>query len=223
MSEKTNNSLILAILGGSFMIAAAIIFYAVINSPNNLARVDSAPYQEPNSIIENINLDDDPVLGDENAPVTLVEFSDYQCGYCRRHFQETLPKLYENYIKTGKVKMVFRDAANLGQKSIELANAASCAQYLKDDQTYYKIHNAIYSGIKSNDDLTAIAVDSGIDKNEYLSCLQNMDMQEEVINDTEESRAYGVSGTPTFFINGEKLVGAQPYEVIAEVIESKLK
>ncbi len=224
MSEQNNTSLIIAVLVGCFAIALSIIFYAI-----NIQGVPaSEQVQEVNKVKvekeynEKEAMDDDPVLGSMDAPVTLIEFSDYRCGYCRRHFEQTLPLIKEEYIDTGKVKMVFRDAANLGPQSVYLANAASCAQKLQDDEAYYAVHAAIYSGITNEDGLVTVAKNLGMDSETYRACLSNLEQQTEVLLDTKAAKDYGVQGTPGFLVNGELISGAQSFDVFKQFIEAEL-
>src|SRR3990167_3005650 len=84
---------------------------------------------------------EDFVLGDQNAPVTIIEYGDYQCPFCGKFFKETEPTLRENYIKTGKVKFVYRDFAFLGQESLWAANAAQCAG---EQGKFWEYHDYLY-------------------------------------------------------------------------------
>lgn len=214
--NKNNNAIIISILIGCFAIALSIIFYALKTTPSDSP---SNPTAEP---IE-ISIDDDAVLGDPDAPITLVEFSDYNCSYCKRHFNNTLPLIKKKYIDTGKVKMVFRDAAYFGQNSIALANAASCAQQIGGDEAYYKIHSEIFSGNKNLENLILAGSDYGLDKEKFSNCVKNNEQMQEVLYDSQDARKYGVDGTPGFFINGIKVSGAVPFNNFEQIIESELR
>lgn len=214
--NKNNNAIIISILIGCFAIALSIIFYALKTTPSDSP---SNPTAEP---IE-ISIDDDAVLGDPDAPITLVEFSDYNCSYCKRHFNNTLPLIKKKYIDTGKVKMVFRDAAYFGQNSIALANAASCAQQIGGDEAYYKIHSEIFSGNKNLENLILAGSDYGLDKEKFSNCVKNNEQMQEVLYDSQDARKYGVDGTPGFFINGVKVSGAVPFNNFEQIIESELR
>lgn len=214
--NKNNNAIIISILIGCFAIALSIIFYALKTTPSDSP---SNPTTEP---IE-ISIDDDAVLGDPDAPITLVEFSDYNCSYCKRHFNNTLPLIKKKYIDTGKVKMVFRDAAYFGQNSIALANAASCAQQIGGDEAYYKIHSEIFSGNKNLENLILAGSDYGLDKEKFSNCVKNNEQMQEVLYDSQDARKYGVDGTPGFFINGIKVSGAVPFNNFEQIIESELR
>lgn len=216
--NQNNNALIIAILVGCFSIAAAIIFYAATISKGNTT--DNQVAQAP--VVQEVSTDDDAVLGDKNAPVTIVEFSDYNCGYCKRHFNETLPLIKEKYIDTGKVKLVFRDAAFFGESSIQLANAASCAQKFGGDEAYYELHGQIYSGNKDLEALIAYGKSIGLPEDEFNNCVKNNENLNEVLKDTQDAKSYGVKGTPGFFVNGENISGAMPFSEFERIIEKQL-
>lgn len=99
------------------------------------------------------SVDDDPVLGDKGAPVTIIEFSDYECPFCKRHFLQTFPSLKTNYIDTGKVKLVFRDFIAVPSHNPAATTEAVAAQCVKDqkgDEAYFKFHDEIYSKTTAN-------------------------------------------------------------------------
>lgn len=179
--------------------------------------------------------DDDAVLGDPNAPVTIVEFSDYQCPFCRKFWTDTLPQLKEEYIDTGRAKLVYRDypVEQLHPAAQFSAEAAECAREKGGDAAYYKMHDKIFEeqnildgGQKdspvtrtvqySESDVKAWAKEIGYDID---SCLDSGKYEAEVIKDLNDG---GQIGTPTFFINGIKLEGAQPYAAFKQVIDNAL-
>lgn len=102
-----------------------------------------------------VSIDDDAVLGDPNAPVTLIEFSDFECPYCKRNFTNTMPSIIKDYIDTGKVKYVFRDMIAVtahNPVATTEAIAANCAKKLGGDKEYYQMHDYIYQNTKTNGD-----------------------------------------------------------------------
>jgi len=182
-----------------------------------------------------VSLDDDPVKGNPNAPVTVIEFSDFQCPFCSRFFQQTLPLIEENYIDTGKIKFVYKD---LPLDSLHPnARAAHIAAECADEQgKFWKYHDVLFkkqpqwSNLASSElqnKFTEFATDMGLKAASFESCLQSPNIADEVNKDTLEAASYGATGTPTFFIGNEedgfvKLVGAQPYQTFQAVIDSKL-
>tara|TARA_Y100000031_G_scaffold154983_1_gene204324 strand:+ start:148 stop:852 length:705 start_codon:yes stop_codon:yes gene_type:complete len=177
----------------------------------------------PPSPTVDVSVDDDPMKGKKNAPVTIIEFSDFQCPYCKKVFSETLPLLEKEYIDTGKVKFVYRDYPlpfhPLAQKTAE---AAECA----DEQVkFWEYHDTIFENQDSLsvENLKSWAQDLGLDSEEFDQCLDSGEMASEVKKDMEEGQKYGVRGTPAFFINGKLLSGAQPYVAFQREIEAALQ
>ena len=169
-----------------------------------------------------VSMDDDTVKGDKNAKVTIIEFSDFQCPFCGKFYSQTLPLIEENYIKTGKVKLVYRDfPLSFHQNAQKAAEAAECA----DEQgKFWEYHNTIYDNQNTLDinNLKQYAANLNLDTSKFESCLDSGKMTSEVQKDLKDGQSYGVEGTPAFFINGIPLSGAQPYQVFEQVIESQL-
>ena len=182
-------------------------------------------------------IDNDAILGDKNAPVTIIEFGDYQDPFSRKFWTETFYKLKRNYIDTGKVKLVFRDLPlNSIHPSAQIASeAAECIREKGGDAAYYEYHNKLFeeqnkldSGNKSGPvtktvyfnifDLKKWAKDLGYD---IENCLNNGTFAREVIQDLTDGDAMGIFGVPTFFINGRKIEGAYPYAKFEKVIEEE--
>ena len=194
--------------------------------------------QQPTTGITSV--DDDPVLGDKNAPVTIVEFSDYECPFCKRHFDETLPQLIKNYIDTGTAKLVYRDLplSFHDPMATKEAVAANCAREQGGDSTYFQYHDEIFTRTKSNGnglseaDLTTIATAVGLDLDTFNTCLVDPAQEEEVKKDLADAGKAGATGTPSFVvgkstsngeINGDLVVGAQPYAAFQAVIDPLLE
>jgi len=182
-----------------------------------------------------VSLDDDPFKGNPNAPVTIVEFSDFQCPFCLRFFDQTLPLIEENYINTGKVKLVYKDLPldNLHPNARPVHIAAECA----DEQgKFWEYHDVLFEKqsewqrLSSSDLQTTLvqyADDFGLQTASFEACLSSPEMADEVNADFLQAASYGATGTPTFFIGNEKdgfikLVGAQPYAAFQRAIDSQL-
>lgn len=187
---------------------------------------ETNPSDELNLEFVSVSEDDDAIKGDPDAPVTIIEFSDFQCPYCARFAVQTLPLLTQNYIDTGKVKLVYRDFPIPSHAQAALAAEANECVGQESDDLYFQMHDRIFAGVQEwsyNGDAEEILIgyanDLGVD---ISSCLANGDETEEVANDYTAAQSYGVGGTPTFFINGWKVVGAQPYEVFEALIEREL-
>lgn len=168
--------------------------------------------------------DDDAVLGDEDAPVTIVEFSDYQCPYCARFWAETFPQLKSEYIDTGKVKFVYRDYP-LGShpNALPMANFAECYRDQKGDEGYFEAHDYLFQNGWNLNDALAFAGDNGVDVGDLEACQTGSDFEEEILADMQEGSKAGVDGTPGFFIGETHYVsGAQPYAVFKDLIDQQL-
>jgi len=173
-----------------------------------------------------------PYLGDPNAPITLVEFGDYQCFFCNKYFHDTEQKLLENYVDTGKVKIIFKDFTIIGPDSKTAAHAAHCA----DDQgLFWEYHDMLYNnwtgennGWASSENLLRMAQDVGLDIDEFTDCMQNEIHTQIISASNADARTLGLTGTPGFFVispNNQitKIPGAQPFEVFQRIFDSELE
>ncbi len=168
-----------------------------------------------------VSTDDDPSLGPADAPVTLIEFSDYNCPFCRRWYQETFPLIMDEY--GDEVRFVYRDLPVVGGGEVGFvaAQAANCAG---DQNAYWEYHDALFVGQfgLSHDALLAYADDLGLDRQALEECLDSGYYEEEVRGDLADAFALGVGSTPTFFINGIAVIGAQSSETFLAIIQSEL-
>lgn len=166
--------------------------------------------------------DDDSVLGEKKAKVTIVEFSDYECPFCGRFHQQTLPQIRENYIKTGKVKLIYRDfPLGFHAQAQKAAEAAECAG---EENKYYEMHDKLFTdGVQGGpESFKKFAADIGLNTAKFNDCLDSGKMAAETQKDQSDGAQYGVTGTPGFFINGQLVSGAQPYQVFQQAIEQAL-
>lgn len=161
--------------------------------------------------------------GEEDAPVTIHEFSDYQCPFCGRFFNDALPQIEENYIKTGKVKFVFNDFPldSIHPQATPAALAARCAG---DQDKYWDMHDTIFKNQAGLSDANykKWAADLGLNTATFNDCLDSQKHLSAVRKDLLEGQQAGVRGTPAFIINGQLVSGAQPYAVFQQAIESAL-
>ena len=174
-----------------------------------------------------------PSQGAHDAPVTMVEFSDYQCSFCKRHFTTVFPSIKKEYIDTGKLKYVFRDfpILSLHPQAPKAHEAAHCAG--EQDQ-YWQMHDVLFENARnlSVDALRRYAREAGLNGDTFDECLQAGRYASRVEEEMADGRKVGVSGTPSFAIGltgsgetiaGTVVVGAQPYDTFKQVIESALK
>lgn len=237
----------LAVLLGALMISFSILLSGGIikigKPPTNIAGIQSAATPAPAAPVPStvkVSIDDDPILGDKDAPLTIIEFSDYECPFCKRHFDQTYPTLKKNYIDPGKVKLVYRDLPlpfHDPMATIE-AQAANCSREQGGDSVYFKYHDEIFTRTKSNgnglakDNLYTIAADLGLNSTGLKSCVEAEKYTEEIKKDLSDASSAGANGTPTFFIgkstldgviDGKIIVGAQPFSVFQSTIDGLLK
>ena len=174
-----------------------------------------------------------PILGNIDAPLTLVEFGDYQCSFCKKHFVQTHDLIMKNYVATGNVKILFKDMiVTPGEDSIHAAHAAHCA---KDQGMFWKYHYMLYNNWKgentgwvTDDILNKFASDVDLDMNEFSKCMSEKKWMNLIRASGEDANTMGVTGTPSFFLIGPeneitKIHGAQPYEAFKRTIDSMLK
>lgn len=161
-----------------------------------------------------------PTKGSADAPVVMVEFSDFQCGYCRLFWRDTLPKLEEQYIRTGKVRFVYRHLALLGEASILAAQAASCAH---DQGKFWQYHDMLWkkgSPIAfTSARLKGYAAELLLDEKTFTDCLDSGKHAERVETETILGRGLGATGTPSFLLNGQLVIGAYPFEVFQQGLD----
>ncbi len=165
--------------------------------------------------------DDDPVLGSANAPITIIEFSDYECPYCRKWHQEVWPKIQAKY--GDKIRLVYRDFPldNIHPNATPAAVAANCAG---EQDRYWEFSEMLYNNAQglSADVYLAYATELKLNLDDFNQCLADDAQQKEVQADLNYASEFGVRSTPTFFINGMGIVGAQPFEVFEQIIDLEL-
>ncbi len=173
-----------------------------------------------------------PILGDPSAPITIVEFGDYQCSSCYNWFHEQKPTIYENYIATGKANLVFVDLAVLGRDSPTAAQASYCAE---DQGMYWEYHDLLYNsqeskidnGWASSERLKAFAFSLGLDMDLFESCLDSGKYTKRVQYNVSEAKKHGARATPTFIIVGpdnqqEQFQGGQPYSTFKKIMDNMI-
>jgi protein-disulfide isomerase len=236
--RHTFNYVIIAIVFFALGIGLGVLGYDRVSTNTN-AQVDAAvnravatavaavprgntvavePTRDPNQRFV-VETEGDPAKGPAEAPVTIVEFADFRCGYCRRFLDQTLNPLLEAY--GDNVRFVYRDYPILGPDSHTAALAGECA--LQQDK-FWEFHDLVYANQDdlSLDAFTTYAADLGMDTDAFAACVEAPETAQLVLRDYEAGQTLGVSGTPTFFINGKMLVGAQPYQAFSQLIDAEL-
>ncbi len=173
-----------------------------------------------------------PILGNPSAPITLVEFGDYQCHFCNVFFHSTENDILQNYVETGKVRMIFKDYNIIGPDSINASHGAHCA----DEQgLFWEYHDILYSnwtgennGWAASENLLKFAQEVGLDIDKWSECMINASYSQTILASNEDARSLELTGTPAFFVIGPdgevtRLFGAQPYATFENVFDAELK
>jgi len=178
-----------------------------------------------------VSFDDDYIKGDPKAPVTIVEFSDYQCPYCRKFHNEVLPQIQEEYISKGKVRYIFRDfPLSFHKQAVPAAIAANCAG---EQGKYWEMNNFLFAnpGKLSTSKIIPEVEALGLDKAKFEACVNDDSKKAEVDADSKAGRNYGVRGTPSLFIgktgdgtemNAIYLRGLRQFDSLKPIIDKKL-
>ena len=182
-----------------------------------------------------ISVDNDPVMGNPDAPITIIEFSDFQCPFCARFYTQTLPLIYEEYIDQGKVKLVFRDypIQSIHPNAVPASVASECAN---EQGKFKEMHDILFDNqnewnkqetVDALSLFSQYATEIQLEQETFDSCLTSGKYIEEIKKDLDDGREYGVTGTPGFFIGNDqigyvKLSGAQPFDSFKKIIDAQL-
>ena len=225
------------IVSAAFVVIVIIVIVSFASYQSNLLEMHDRDRYMENIIAAQqsslINLENgSPPLGSESAPITIVEFGDYQCEACYAWFHNTRDTLIDNYIETGKAKLIFVDLPFLGRDSPKAAHASYCAE---DQEKYWEYHTILYtfqdghpdSGWADRDRLNSFAFSLDMNMDEFNECMDSSKYKQRVKANYDDAVKNGVTQTPTFILvssdgTTKKLGGAQPYSVFAATIESML-
>jgi len=182
-------------------------------------------------------------MGDPNAPVKIMEFSDFQCPFCQRHWQETEPQIIDTYVKTGKIQYTYRSAGNwvsknIGQGGVESQNAAMAAYCAGDQGKFWEYHATLFSNVQGEDagsftdaNLQKFAQSLGLDTKQFSDCYTSKKYADKVAQDYKDALAAGIKGTPSFVLSytdaqGKTITilieGAQPFDAFKQEIDKAL-
>ena len=220
-------------IGAGAVIAVGIIAFLVLG--NGLEKVENNTKDqnsEQKAALDLITDNSSPILGSKDAPITMIEFGDYQCFYCNKFYHTTEPDIVKNYIDTGKVRMIFKDYTIIGQDSVNAAHGAHCAQ---EQGKFWQYHDTLYdnwsgenTGWASSNNLMGFAKQIGLNVDQFNQCMAQSKYISAVQGSVSNAKDLGLTGTPDFFIIAPdnsitKVVGAQPFETFDEIFKSKLK
>lgn len=204
-------------IAGVAVIVALIIILPLLQGPEEIVAPTSFDWPESS----------DTSLGDPDAPVVIVEYSDFQCPFCRQFHEQTLPSIIDNHVRTGEVYFEYNHFPFIGRESIEAANASLCAAeqgqfwpyaaYLFANQTGENV------GAFTEARLQAMALELGLDMDSFEQCSSRNEMADQVQADYAQGLDAGVNSTPTFYVNGKEIRGALPYAQFQAEIEAALQ
>jgi len=168
-----------------------------------------------------------PILGDSDAPITILEWGDYQCTFCYKFHQNTLDVIQEEFIESGKVKLIFKDFPLNGPDSLLASQASFCAH---DQGKYWKFHDELYknwggerTGWVTRESLDKFANTVNLDLEKFNKCLDEQKYQDKVLSLYEFGKEVGIDATPSFLVfNDEKIIkirGNQPLEVFLKTFD----
>ncbi|MBI3623973.1 DsbA family protein [Candidatus Pacearchaeota archaeon] len=204
-----------------------------IDAALNASQNSTQPAGNGNAVVQ-VSVDDDPVKGNKAAPVTIVEFSDFECPYCGKFYKDTYNQIVTQYVNTGKANIVFRDfpLSDIHPYAEKAAEAAGCAY---EQGKFWEYHNKLFEnqadltstyqskGISGvTDSLKQYAKDLKLNTAKFDECLDSGKRADEIKKDVADGSGYGVTGTPAFFINGKLIAGAYPFSEFQKIIDAEL-
>jgi protein-disulfide isomerase len=250
-SERSNKGLIASIVFASLVISGSMVYLGMQMSGTSAVLGDTTDAeierliqelkagnpeaQAPAAITASKEelFDDDAFLGNKNAQVALIEFSDYQCPFCNRHFTQTFPQIKKEYVDTGKIAYVYRDLPlSFHYDALPAAIAAECVREQNGDEAYFQMHAKIFGGVAATgtipkEILSKYATDLGVNMNTFESCMNSPERESEVQADIAAASRYGINGTPGFLVtDGETtkfISGAQSFAVFQTEIDALLQ
>ena len=212
--------------------AAGVLLGYVVWGVDSAARVNPTANQAPGAVVEapvtaqpefkryDIPTENSYAIGPADAPITIVEFSDYQCPFCRRWHDEVYGELLAAY--PGKIRLVYRHfpLSSIHPNATSAAEAAMCAG---EQDAYWPFHEKLFSSeALGNNTYLQYAQDLGLNMSSFESCLSDRKYQQAVDEDLNFAVDLGIRSTPTFFVNGLAIVGAQPLDVFQQIIDKEL-
>jgi len=219
MDSNTKNYVIVAL-------ATALVVLGLVWVRDTWTGSDDAPIPSGAATGGPIELSEEGnfAKGDEDAPVTIYEFSDYQCPFCGRFYTDTFPLIEENYIKTGKVRLVFKDFP-LDSIHPEATPAAIAARCAGDQGKFWEMHDKLFENQRAlgTSNYKQWAQELGLDAADFADCVDSKKYLSAVRKDLVEGQQNGIQGTPGFFVDGRLISGAQPFTVFQTAIEAALE
>lgn len=239
---KIPQILVFLLIAASFLIGVLItkIQYleknntvlATLPSQQQAGGLPQQPQPQVEVNIKDVDVKNEPYIGDQNAPITMAYWFDFQCPFCKRFETDTMPTLIEKYVNTGKLKIVFKDYQFLGPDSTT-AGLAENAVWETAPGSYQAWHKSMYENQddenagwgKKEDIITMTRAIPGIDADQVSSLMdqEKEAYQKELGEDNQEGTKFGVSGTPGFVVGDQSISGAQPLSTFTQIIDALLK
>lgn len=212
---KQRRNLLLAITGiGAVIIVVALVLVGELTRGSEVVTP---------SHLEHVGR----TLGSPTAPVTLEAWEDFQCHFCKQANSTILSRIIDQYVSTGQVKIVYRHYAFLGRESVRAAEASECAA---EQGQFWAYHDVLFanqssqgSGVFSDARLKRYAAEIGLDEEAFNACFDSGRNASAIEFERREGESLGVDSTPTFFINGRRITGAQPYALFESAIQAALE
>lgn len=225
---RLNLNIVLPILVGAWIIGMSVVAAGLLIS-REIAKNSAQSQIAGVPVVEKVQIDVPaglPVLGDNHAKVTIVEFADFQCPFCGEWQKTIFPEIKSKYIDTGKARFVFMGFPFLGAESYQAAEAASCAN---EQGKFWEYHDKLFTSQKgenegtfSYDNLKKLGLELNLNKMEFNSCLDSKKYQSKNEQDLTAATNYGVQSTPTVYINGSKIEGIMPFVEYQKLIDAEL-
>ena len=226
---KTMNK---AVIGGGIAVVIIVVIVGTMFSNNFVNDSEKDNLTTFDLSFSTLITKDTPLKGDPLAPITIIEFGDFQCPNCGKFARDTSPQIEEAYVNSGQVNMAFKHSTVVGPDSAFAAMASQCAN---EQGKFWEFHDALYdnqgaanSGWVKKDNLKNLASDLGLDRNEFDSCLDENRFLSLVNDDLAMARELGFDGTPAFLIISNEdttavaITGAQPFSTFQKVLDEKI-
>ena len=226
MSQVFENHKPRLIIGVTAIAVLIFVFLVILGAESR--KDGEKTLTEHGEVATGITADGYPYKGSPEAPVKIIEYSDYLCGQCKNFAFDTEPLIVDEYVASGKVQYIFHYYA-LGEAQVLLGEASHCAADQGHFWEYHKLmfeNQGRFGSISSLEDLQNLLIQFaqqvGADVSAFETCWSSHQHQESIVESVLSARESGVGGTPAFLIQGDLLVGNQPYDAFREAIEASL-
>ena len=211
-------------LVGGFLLRPVVMPEMEVNAAPSVraGNLDQINQPDPQEVIAAVLTQARHFDGDPDAPVTLVEFGDFSCGYCGKWAKDTLSQIRDKYVESGQVQLAYVNYPILGPGSMAAAQAAECAAH---QDSFWEYSDLLYANQRSGfspDNVLALAEELGLDTADFEQCLADTPDQASLEDDFRLGQMLGVRSTPASLINGMPVSGALPYEQFEQIIEAAL-